>query len=216
MANIAVLLEAFPLRNSLGTHAWIGNQFGRMAIEAGQGFAVPDLRVICNEPTMTYLVGVVPAARPLLIQPSTEAQAGFKALITDWHSEGINTWAAIQAGSLAHEALYEALLRSIQEVYAFDVLAYWGTNETVRTVAARLGVQMLWAEYGPLRTPFQKHFCLDRHGVNGQASSRHAVTELILIQAIQNWIFVALVLRYRNRFVFFGYLHDARERLVVL
>lgn len=174
MANIAVLLEPFPLRNSFGTHAWVGDRLGRMAVEGGQGFAVSDMRVICNEPTMTYLVGVVPAARPLLIQPSAASQAGFKALIADWHSKGISTWAAIQAGSAAHEALYEALLRSVQEVYAFDVLAYWGTNETVRTVAARLGVQMLWAEYGPLRAPFQKHLCLDPQGVNGQASSRHA------------------------------------------
>ena len=174
MANMAILLEPFPLRNSLGTHAWVGNYCGRMAVEGGQGFAVPDMRVICNEPTMTYLVGVVPAARPLLIQPSAASQAGFTALIADWHSEGINTWAAIQAGSPAHEALYETLLRSVHEVYAFDVLAYWGTNETVRTVAARLGVQMLWAEYGPLRAPFQKHLCLDPQGVNGQASSRQA------------------------------------------
>lgn len=170
--RIAVLLEPFPLRNTLGAHAWIGEKLCDMLLREDGGHALPGIRVICNAPTMAHLAGIAPAARPYLVQPAGPAQAGFTALLADWHTEGLAAWSAIQAGSAAHEGLYEAVLLSARAAYPFDVLAYWGTNETLRAVAGRLGVPVLWAEYGPLRPPFATQFCLDPNGVNGLASSR--------------------------------------------
>ena len=175
MANIAVLLEPFPMRNSFGAQAWIGDRLCRMLLAAGEnGYAPGDMRIICNEAVMTHLAGLVPEARPTMVQPDAGAQSRFADLIADWHTKGLAEWAAIQAGSPAHEPLYEALLWSVQASYPFDVLAYWGTNETVRRVADRLGIPVLWAEYGPLRPPFPTQYCLDHRGVNGHASSRDA------------------------------------------
>ena len=173
MANVAVLLEPFPIRNSSSAFGWIAEKLCQMLL-AGQtgGYTVADLRVICNEPLMAHISKKLPAARPYLLQASTELQAPFRDAMVDWHTSGLDVWKAIQRGSPAHEPLYEALVASLQESYPFDVLAYWGTNETLRAVADRLGIPMLWAEYGPLRSPFPTHFCLDASGVNGFATGR--------------------------------------------
>ena len=177
MPNLAFLLEPFPLRNSLGAHAWVGGRLCSMLLDASKaGYAVGDFRVICNDPSMAWVVARQPAARPFLVQPAAAVREGFNALIADWHTQGLRDWAAIQLGSPEHETLYEALLRSVRDSYAFDALGYWGTNETLRAVAERMGIPVLWAEYGPLRPPFPTHFCLDARGVNGLASSRQAVT----------------------------------------
>ena len=170
--RIAVLLEPFPVRNTLGAYAWIGEKLCGMLLREDGGHALPGMRVICNAPTMAHLAGIAPAARPYLVQPAGPAQAAFAALLADWHTQSLAAWSAIQAGSTAHEGLYEALLLSARAAYPFDVLAYWGTNETLRAVAGRLGIPVLWAEYGPLRPPFATQFCLDPQGVNGLASSR--------------------------------------------
>ena len=173
--RIAVLLEPFPVRNTPNAYAWIGERLCTMLLAADGGLAVPDLRVICGAPAAAHLAGLMPAARPYLIQPATAVQAAFLALATDWHTTGLEVWSGIRSGNGAHDALYAALLGSARASYPFDVLAYWGTNETLRRVAGGLGVPVLWAEYGPVRPPFTTHFCLDPAGVNGLASSRAVV-----------------------------------------
>ena len=176
MANLAFLLEPFPIRNSLGAHGWVGERLCAMLLDASTaGLAVGDMRVVCNEPVMTWLVDRMPAARSYLMQPGAVVRNGFAALVADWHTAGIKTWSEIQRGSPAHEPLYEALLQDVRDSYDFAALGYWGTNETLRTVADRMGVPVLWAEYGPLRPPFPPHFCLDAGGVNGSATSRQGL-----------------------------------------
>lgn len=173
MPNVAVLLEPFPIRNTFGAHAWVGERLVQMLLsERNGGFTVADMRLVCNEPSMAHIVGCLPAARPYLLQAPAGLQAPFMAAISDWHTSGRHTWRTIQGGSPEHEPLYEALIESLHKAYPFDVLAYWGTNETLRAVASRLGIPMMWAECGPLRAPFPTQFCLDASGVNGMAGGR--------------------------------------------
>lgn len=172
MANVAVLLEPFPIRNTFSSHAWIGERLAQMLLAEPHGFTVADMRILCNEPSMVHIAACLPAARPYLLQAPPGCQAPFTAAMADWHTSGVHTWRAIQGGSPAHEPMYEALVTALRDAYPFDVLAYWGTNETMRAVASRLGIPMLWAEYGPLRAPFPTRFCLDASGVNGMASGR--------------------------------------------
>ncbi len=176
MANLALLLEPFPIRNSFAAHAWIGQRLcAALLAEPTDGFAMGDMRVVCNGPMLGHIAGALPAARPYLVQPPQAAQAGFAAMMADWHTVALPQWTRIQHGSPAHEPLYEALLLAVRAIYPFDVLAYWGTNETLRSVADRLGIPMLWAELGPLRPPFPPYYCLDPNGVNGMASGRNAL-----------------------------------------
>ena len=176
MTRIAILLEPFPIRNTFGAHAWIGERLLQMLLaEQGGGLARTDMRVACNGPTMMYLAERLPAARPYLMQADPASQAPFMEAMADWHTVCLPRWTKIQKGDLAEEPVYEALIEALRQTYPFDVLAYWGTNETLRAVANRIGVPMLWAEYGPLREPFTTHFCLDGAGVNGQAGGRNVL-----------------------------------------
>ena len=170
--RIAVLLEPFPVRNALDAYGWIAERLCDMLLREDGGHALPGMRIICNATVMGGLASAAPAARPYLIQVDRPAQSAFTALLADWHTTGLASWSAIRSGSPVHEPLYEAVLASARQSYSFDVLAYWGTNETLRVVAARLGIPVLWAEYGPMRPPFATQFCLDPQGVNGLASSR--------------------------------------------
>lgn len=173
MTRIAILLEPFPIRNTFGAHAWIGERLLQMLLaEQGTDLARTDMRVACNGPTIMCLAEQLPAARPYLMQASTSVQAPFMEAMADWHTVNLPRWTRIQQGDVAEQPAYEALLGALRQIYPFEVLAYWGTNETLRAVANRLGIPMLWAEYGPLREPFTTHFCLDGAGVNGMASGR--------------------------------------------
>jgi len=164
MPRIAVLLEPlFTCSNPQSLVGIAGCLCGMLLREDG-GQALGDMRIICGAPAAAQLAASTPAARPYLIQPATAVQAAFVALAAGWSTRGQQEWSAIQAGSAGHAGLYEAVLLSARTAYSFDVLAYWGTNETLRPVAARLGIPMLWAERG-LRQPFAAHFCLDPHGV---------------------------------------------------
>lgn len=164
MPRIAVLLEPLLTCSNPQSLAGIGGHLCGMLLREDGGQAVGDMRIICGAPAAAHLAASTPAARPYLIQPATAVQAAFVALAAGWSTRGQREWSAIQAGSAGHARLYEAVLLSARTAYPFDVLAYWGTNETLRLVAARLGIPMLWAERG-LRQPFAAHFCLDPHGV---------------------------------------------------
>jgi hypothetical protein len=165
MPRIAVLLEPLLTCSNPQSLAGIAGHLCEMLLREDGGQALGDMRIICGAPAAAQLAASRPAARPYLIQPATAVQAAFVALAAGWNTRGQREWSAIQAGSAGHARLYEAVLLSARIAYPFDVLAYWGTNETVRSVAARLGIPMLWAERG-LRQPFAAHFCLDPHGVS--------------------------------------------------
>jgi hypothetical protein len=164
MPRIAVLLEPLLTCGNPQSLAGIAGQLCGMLLREDGGQALGDMRIICGAPAAAQLAASTPAARPYLIQPATAVQAAFVALAAGWSTRGQREWSAIQAGSAGHARLYEAVLLSARTAYPFDVLAYWGTNETVRSVARRLGIPMLWAERG-LRQPFAAHFCLEPHGV---------------------------------------------------
>lgn len=164
MPRIAVLLEPLLTCSNPQSLAGIAGQMCGMLLREDGGQALGDMRIICGAPAAAQLAAIMPAARPYLIQPASAVQAAFVALGAGWNTRGQREWSAIQAGSAGHARLYEAVLLSARTAYPFDVLAYWGTNETLRLVAARLGIPMLWAERG-LRQPFAAHFCLDPHGV---------------------------------------------------
>ncbi len=165
MPRIAVLLEPLLTCSNPQSLAEIAGHLCGMLLREDGGQALGDMRIICGAPAAAQLAASMPAARPYLIQPATAVQAAFVALAAGWNTRGQREWSAIQAGSAGHARLYEAVLLSARTGYPFDVLAYWGTNETLRSVAARLGIPMLWAERG-LRQPFAAHFCLDPHGVS--------------------------------------------------
>ena len=164
MPRIAVLLEPLLTCTNPQSLAGIAGQLCGMLLREDGGQALGDMRIICGAPAAAQLAAGTPAARPYLIQPASAVQAAFVALAAGWSTRGQREWSAIQAGSGGHARLYEAVLLSARTAYPFDVLAYWGTNETLRSVAARMGIPMLWAERG-LRQPFAAHFCLDPHGV---------------------------------------------------
>ncbi len=164
MPRIAVLLEPLLTCGNPQSFAGIAGQLCGMLLREDGGQALGDMRIICGAPAAAQVAASTPAARPYLIQPTTAVQAAFVALAAGWNSRGQREWSAIQAGSAGHAGLYEAVLLSARTAYPFDVLAYWGTNETLRSVAARLGIPMLWAERG-LRQTFAAHFCLEPHGV---------------------------------------------------
>ncbi|MGI4939618.1 MAG: hypothetical protein ACRYHQ_03435 [Janthinobacterium lividum] len=164
MPRIAVLLEPLLTCSNPQSLAGIAGQLCGMLLREDGGQALGDMRIICGAPAAAQLAAGMPAARPYLIQPATDAQAAFVALAAGWSTRGQREWSAIQAGSAGHAHLYEAVLLSARNAYSFDVLAYWGMNETLRSVAARRGIPMLWAERG-LRQPFAAHFSLDPHGV---------------------------------------------------
>ncbi len=163
MLRIAVLLEPLLTCSNPQSLAGIAGQLCGMLLREDGGQALGDMRIICGAPAAAQLAARVPAARPYLIQPATAVQAAFVALAAGWTTRGQREWSAIQAGSAGHSRLYEAVLLSARAAYPFDVLAYWGTNETLRSVAARMGIPMLWAERG-LRQPFAA-LCLGPHGV---------------------------------------------------
>ncbi len=164
MPRIAVLLEPLLTCGNPQSLAGIAGQLCGMLLREDGGQALGDMRIICGAPAAAQLVASTPAARPYLIQPATAVQAAFVALAAGWSTRGQREWSAIQAGSAGHARLYEDVLLSARTAYPFDALAYWGMNETLRSVAVRLGIPMLWAERG-LRQPFAAHFSLDPHGV---------------------------------------------------
>lgn len=163
MPRIAVLLEPMLTCSNPQMFAEEARRLCGMLLKEDGGHALGNMRIICGAPAAARLANGTPAARPYLIQPSSAVQAAFVALAMDWNTHGQREWSAIQAGSAGHERLYESVLLSARTAYPFDVLAYWGANETLRAAAARLGIPMLWAGRG-LRQPFAAHFCLGPHG----------------------------------------------------
>ena len=174
--SAVIFLEPFPIRNSHGTFAWIGAQFAKAFVApSSRSDAFQKLRIAVNHVTYAYIVKEVPEARPFLIMYDAETLAAFDQLLLDWDTSGIETWGKIQNGSDEFIHLYKQALTKIQEQVRVDSLLYWGTNMSIRHVSEELGIPVHFAEYGAgmCADPFGDVFCLDRGGVNGDASSRY-------------------------------------------
>jgi len=164
--KILFYVEMHPIRESFTQHSWILSEILKMV-----KYDHTNFKILANHRLTSMFKNDTNSDLFLTLNKheKNKLESYFKPI---WNEASISEWVSLMRGSNQRYALfYRSVLNRVRSSYPFDILVYWGTNDTIKLYCDSLGIPSVSMELGCSRKPyFVQTAYMDICGVNGASS----------------------------------------------
>jgi len=159
--KILFYVEIHPIRQSFTGHSWFVKEFMKTNLDN-------DIKFLAN-----HKVQEIFNKNNIFIKLTQEEKLIIESFYNSkWDEQAINDWKSLMLGSnKVYNKFYSKLLDRVKQIYNFDILVYWGTNNTIKNYCDNIKIPSVSLELGCTRDPyFYQTYYMDLDGVNGANS----------------------------------------------
>ncbi len=136
--RILIYIEPFPLRQKMDHNRDQAAAFAKMLVSesAAERMSEFDIRIYASRDSVGYAQDQVLAAKRFLLTPESREQDQFRASLTEWPHEGVQTWTNLMIGNGSVTREYQSVFEQIHNRFPFDVVLTIGENGAAKAFAA--------------------------------------------------------------------------------